>query len=64
MSIEIERCKDSNDSLGCWWWLRTQGESNASEVMYVSNNGFIHVAGGIHVNNFNGGIRPAMWVAL
>ncbi|MDR3309881.1 MAG: DUF6273 domain-containing protein [Oscillospiraceae bacterium] len=45
-----------------WWWLRSPG-ANTGNAASVDIDG-IDRAGGLGVNEFTAGVRPAMWVTL
>jgi hypothetical protein len=45
-----------------WWWLRSPGNAN-NRASNINNNGFIDLSGD-HVDNNNGGIRPALWLNI
>ena len=57
---EIEKYQVSLSS--AWWWTRSQG-SSSNRATLVRANGSIDSAGN-HVDNNNGGIRPALWLDL
>ena len=58
---EVERYLINGTSTS-WWWTRSQG-SGGNRAALVRANGSIDSAGN-HVDNNNGGIRPAMWLYL
>ncbi|MCL2633010.1 MAG: DUF6273 domain-containing protein [Oscillospiraceae bacterium] len=50
------------DGKNRWWWVRSPGNAT-NNAANINNNGFIDVSGD-HVDNNNGGIRPALWITL
>ncbi|MCL2633009.1 MAG: sigma-70 family RNA polymerase sigma factor [Oscillospiraceae bacterium] len=50
------------DGRNRWWWVRSPG-NGSNRAANINNNGFIDVSGD-HVDNNNGGIRPALWLIL
>ena len=52
----------------CWWWLRSPYPSISNRVYYVSNGGdvryYVHNIINLDVYNYNGSVRPALWVNL
>ena len=50
------------ESKAWWWWLRSPGGSSNSAA-YVHDGGSVYVSG-LYVLNYNGGVRPALWLNL
>ena len=47
---------------GCWWMMRTPGETG-KKVVSTNTDGSIDYNGGIVESN-RGGVRPAMWIDI
>jgi len=58
---DSERVTEYNHK-SCWWWLRSPGGNNKSAAC-VYDDGGVNVSGFI-VNNYHGGVRPALWLKL
>ena len=46
----------------CWWWLRSPG-SHGYNAANVSKSGHL-IVNGNYVDNWDGGVRPAIWLNL
>ena len=53
--------KDTSDE-ACWWWLRSPGYLSNYATL-VTDDGIVYVYGD-SINNYSGGIRPALWLKL
>ena len=56
-----QRIATYND-VSTWWWLRSPGGSN-DNASNVGGGGLILVNGN-DVNNYEGGVRPALWISF
>ena len=45
----------------CWWWLRSSGYGDYAPYVYEYGAA---TSSGTFVDNYNGGVRPAMWIRL
>ena len=52
----------AEDEPACWWWLRSPGCSS-HDVACVYSAGHINFDG-CHFNNYDVGVRPALWIKL
>ncbi len=50
------------DNGNCWWWLRSFGDSSNYTADVFSGGSTYDL--GPHVNDNDGGVRPAMWIDL
>ena len=57
-----ERIAKNADGKACWWWLRSPGYGS-SDAARVNDDGVVGVSGRL-VNDFSGGVRPALWLNL
>jgi hypothetical protein len=55
-------CCNASTTWGHWWWLRSPGDSSR-DAANVGNDGKVIVDGG-GVNDYYGGIRPALWAEM
>jgi hypothetical protein len=60
-TLQVERYR-ANINTTSWWWTRSPG-NGTNRTALVRANGSIDYAGN-HVDNRNGGIRPALWLIL
>jgi hypothetical protein len=56
------RAQDPDNSLCCWWWLRSPGDNRVDFAGVVRSSGQSSTDGH-RVDNENG-VRPAMWIDL
>ncbi len=52
----------SEENGNVWWWLRSPG-SNSRDAVYVDLDGSVRYYGS-HMDDEEGGVRPAMWVKI